>query len=141
MYWFQNFLNVQEFDGQVFKGDIQNTPNEPNKYSDPKAVNYRENRAFVEDPSLHNPVYASIGKSAQNPLYQPSIKRSNEQKIDSKVVDLSDGDKLKEKEYALVEDLIDSNTKETNENREFVNVYDPTVHDKNDKDYNKENID
>ena len=84
-------------------------------------------------------MYASIGKSAKNPLYQESVKRSNKQNINPKVVDLSDDEKLKEKENALVEDVPD--TKDTEGNRERVNLYDPNVHDKNDKDYDKENID
>lgn len=104
-------------------------------------MNYRVNRAYLEDPSIGNPVYASIGKSAHNPLYQSSVKkRTNEDDLNKKVVDLSDEEKMKEKENSLVDVAIDSDTQETHASEVVVNLYDPSVHDKNDKSYNKENI-
>ena len=108
-----------------------------NRYVDPKTVNCMENRAFVEDRSLQNPIYASIGKSAVNPLYQESFKRNNETKADVKAIEEEER-KLEEKEATLV-NIFDANAQP--DNQQYSNVYDPNVHDKNDKNYDKENID
>eukprot|EP00111_Clytia_hemisphaerica_P020085 TCONS_00059198-protein len=152
-------VNINDFDNQVFKPTnnsfvYDNPIHGLNQRIDPSTVNHRENRAFVEDPeqqttdnkkpdngSIGNPLYASIGKSANNPLYQPSFKCKGKLTDQPTVVDLSEEEKAKNKEYALVEDIIEAPSKPIRRGGSL-NVYDPSMDDKtNNKDYKKSNID
>ena len=154
-----SFPIFKDFDNQIFKPTnntfvYDNAVHGLNRKIDPSTVNHRENRAFVEDPeqqttdnknpdngSIGNPLYASIGKSANNPLYQPSFKRKGELADESKVVELTEEEKAKNKEYALVEDAIDPSSLRSIRRGGSLNVYDPSLDDKNNKDYKKSNLD